>query len=81
MCSVRDFMDFAIEAAGVTSHLEFTCSGQCSERVDFWKKLSHMWNPEEVPAESVLDIDAATMLTDDQWSDLEVELHQILATT
>ncbi len=76
--SVRDFKRHLLQQAGARDHFEF-CKGS-QKRMAFWTKLNELGaqNMESQPPEAVPDVDATVTLSDDEWSDLDRELQQLL---
>ena len=77
MRTVRDFKNFLCREAKIRFDGEFN---QCSEaHRTFWNKLNQLGarNMKSQPPETVPDIDATVQLSDQEWTQLEIEFRQL----
>jgi len=75
MRNVREFKEYVMKESGVQKHFEFCELSR--DHLMFWEKLNRLWDKNKVPAESVNDVDDATVLTDEQWQELEEEFNAL----
>lgn len=76
MKNVRNFMDYAIQFAGVFDHCQFIKLSP--KHQEFWKKLTGLYLKKGIKVEEVENVDEATPLPDDEWDELDKELQSIL---
>ena len=57
-----------------------TFNRRSAQHIAFWEKLNRLGarNMKIISPESVPDIDATVVLSDQEWSELEIELNQLL---
>lgn len=77
MGTVRDFKNHVLEESGVSSVEQFVQLSEAHRA--FLKKLNKLGakNIESQPPESVPDIDVTVELSDEEWTQLETEFHQL----